>query len=148
MPPTCQLYVLRWPPDVSTVGACTVRSSKQIWTGLQWCPPDVTSRGRGSTCPMSGERWGCGVPYTVRSNASWVMVTTGPPNRMTDTCENITFPQLHHWLVVKTAAALWTPSLLPWYPIAAATALKLHQIVALQCERVLTLEHEMRYGTG
>ena len=33
-------------------------------------------------------------PCTVMSKTSWVMITGGPPNRITDTCENITFPQL------------------------------------------------------
>ena len=58
-------------------------SSKQAWTGLQWWPPDVTSRGardRGFYvwCLMEGA-------CTVRSNASWVMVTWGVPvDRETD----------------------------------------------------------------
>ena len=38
-----------------------------------------------------GQGWA--VPCTVRSNASWVVVTWGPPGQ-TDTTENIIFPQL------------------------------------------------------
>ena len=38
------------------------------------------------------------------SNTSWVMVTWGHTlNRMTDTCENITFPQLRLRAVISTA---------------------------------------------
>ena len=37
---------------------------------------------------------------TMRPTASWVLVTWDPLNRKTDTCENITFPQLH-WRAVK-----------------------------------------------
>ena len=55
-------------PDVSMKG-----SSKHVWTGLWSWSPDVTSVGRaGGTCMM-------------RSNASWVIVTWEPPDRMTDT---------------------------------------------------------------
>ena len=45
---------------------------------ILWWPPDV------STCRAC----------TVRSNASWVMVTLGPPvDKQTHTYENIIFPQ-------------------------------------------------------
>ena len=48
------------------------------WTGLQWSPPDVTSRSdvRREWIPnlMSSK----GRPCTVRPNASWVMVTWDP----------------------------------------------------------------------
>ena len=61
-------------------------SNEQVRTGLQWWQPDVTHRGQGLW-------WGQGVPgqmsgeggimargtCTVRSNASWVMVTWGLP---------------------------------------------------------------------
>ena len=36
---------------------------------------------------------------TVKSNASWVMVTWGTSFEQTYTNENITFPQLHWWAV-------------------------------------------------
>ena len=45
--------------------------------------------------------WGAGL--TVMSSASWVMVTRGPTpplNRVTDTTENITFPQLR-WQAIN-----------------------------------------------
>ena len=63
--------------------------------------------GRGCPHVPCVEGVGLGVPCTLRFNPSWVMVTWGPPplNRMTDTCENITFPKLHWW-VIKIAAAL------------------------------------------
>ena len=83
-------------------GPCTVRSSEQVWTDLQWWPPDVTSRGPWSgQVPMSGRRAGPGPGQscTVRSHAPWIMVTWGPPpplSGLTDTTENITFPQ-HLW---------------------------------------------------
>ena len=63
-------------------GPCTVRSSEQVWTDLQWWPPDVTSRGPWSgQVPMSGRRAGPGPgeSCTVRSHAPWIMVTWGPP---------------------------------------------------------------------
>ena len=46
-------------------GPCTVRSNEQVWTGLQWWPPDVTSRdeglgfgGRGSHVCRGPVQWG------------------------------------------------------------------------------------------
>ena len=74
-----------------------VSSSNQVWTGLQWWPPDVTSRRRGRSNagdPMLMCR-GC----TVRSNALWVMVTWGTPCEQTDMTENITFQLLRWWMV-------------------------------------------------
>ena len=69
-------------------------SSERVWTGLQWWPPDVTNRI--IPCSMSEGR-----PCTVRSSVRWVMVTWDPPpNRITDTCENIIFPQLR-WRMVN-----------------------------------------------
>ena len=50
----------------------TVRSNEQVWTGLQWWPPDVTSRGTRAGGPRSDVRGG--MLYSVRSNVSWVMV--------------------------------------------------------------------------
>ena len=70
--PTCQLHMLRWPPDVTTDGLVGVSSSDQVWRGLQSWPPDLTSS------------WGGVGGCTVRFNASWVMVTWGlPPARWT-----------------------------------------------------------------
>ena len=54
--------------------------------------------GGGGPCLMSVGGGGC----TVRSSASWVMVTWGPPLpcKQTNASENITFPQLR-WRAVK-----------------------------------------------
>ena len=58
IPPACQSYILRWSPD-------------------------ITSRGRGVPCLKGRTRGGGayleGLNCTDRSNASWVMVTWGPP---------------------------------------------------------------------
>ena len=45
--PACQMYILQWPPDVST-GGDRYSLSEQVWTSLQWLPPDVTNRGVGA----------------------------------------------------------------------------------------------------
>ena len=73
-------------------GSC----SEQIWIGLYWWPPDVTSSGRflSSDVPCPNER-----TCKVTSNASWVMVTYDSPFPLctewrTDTTENNTVPQL------------------------------------------------------
>ena len=56
--------------------------------------------GGGGPCTMRavevGPELGPGgeVPFMASFEISWVMVTWNPPNRMTDTTENITFPQL------------------------------------------------------
>ena len=60
-------------------------------------------QGHGVPCLMSEGRWGPLVS-TVRANASWVMVTWGPPSpvdRQTDIYESITFPQ-RCWQAVIT----------------------------------------------
>ena len=56
-------------------------SSEQVW------PPDVTSKGVGGSFWRGLVQWGLswtslnmsGGPWTVRSNASWVMATWDPP---------------------------------------------------------------------
>ena len=40
-------YASYWNAFFLYMYLCTVRSNKQVWTGLQWWPPDVTSRGQG-----------------------------------------------------------------------------------------------------
>ena len=96
-------------------------SNEQVWTDLQWWPPDVTSRGPklGQGVPglmsggwagsMAAVRGGSQVWYlggghcTVRSNASWVMITLGPLwiDRQTDKSENTTFSQLHQRVLMR-----------------------------------------------
>ena len=51
---TRQPYVFQWPPlGVSTSGDSR-SSSEQVWTGLRWWPPDVSSReGMSILGPMS-----------------------------------------------------------------------------------------------
>ena len=53
------------------------------------------------------ERTFRGGPCMARSNAPWIMVTWESPqlNRMTDTAENITLPQLR-WRAVKNKGTL------------------------------------------
>ena len=71
-----------------------VSPKEQVWTGLQWSSPDVTSRGQGSPRSDFWEWWGWA--RTVSSNASWIMAPT--PTSWTEwwtgKTENITFPQL------------------------------------------------------
>ena len=68
-----------------------------FWLGVG---SDVRVRAEGSWVPCLMSRWGEDRArrvgnYTVKSNASWLMVTWGPPiNRQTVTSEDITFPQL------------------------------------------------------
>ena len=72
-------------------------SSEQVWTCLQWWPPEVSSRGVGTLVPcqggvtqvsgreekypgpMSGQGETGGRVGAVMSNTSWVMVTLEPP---------------------------------------------------------------------
>ena len=95
MPPACKPYMFRCCHQMSVpVGYGS--SSEQVWTGLQWWPPDVTgreTRTRGhSMGTRDGVRVGLGIPTfdvnwevglrrtgAVRSKASWVMVTWGLP---------------------------------------------------------------------
>ena len=82
-----------WPSNKLVPPLWGGSSNEQVWTGLQWWPSDVTSRGWakvngpisdvcvgnqswGIPCLMS--EMGCG-PCRVRSNASWIMVIWGHP---------------------------------------------------------------------
>ena len=69
------------------------RSSK-VWTGLQWPPPDVTSRG--SPHLMSRGRYPTMWQYPLIHLIS-------PPSfyEQTDACENFTFPQTYLQAVIK-----------------------------------------------
>ena len=64
-------------------------SSERVWTGLQWCPPDVTSTGIGpQVWCLGGGRLSYHVTYPM------MHVICLPPCEQTDVCENITFWQL------------------------------------------------------
>ena len=77
-------------------GGCKVRS--HVWG---WGP-----------CRVRSHIWRGGGPCRARSNASWVMVTYGPLplNRITNTTENITFPQPCWQTVINES---WTFTILP-----------------------------------
>ena len=70
-------------------------SSEQVWTGLQWWPPDVTSKGPGH--PVSNV-WG-----TLYSEIQWVLVTCRHPSPcgQTDTHLRKQLPQLGWRTVIK-----------------------------------------------
>ena len=83
--------------------------NKKVFHYDGW-PPDVTSKGvpvhwgplsREGPCTVRCHVWGS---FTVRSNASWVMVTRDLPapwkDRQTDMTENIAFPQVC-WRIVN-----------------------------------------------
>ena len=103
VPPACQPYVLWWSPDVRT-GGPQVNKFEQVFSNCHQMSLAGGWAG-GVTCLVSrggDEARAC----TVRSNASWVMVTWGPTlNRMTETTENITFLQLR-WRAVITSCQI------------------------------------------
>ena len=71
------LYVFQYPPlDVSTIGEEVLEWTS--WTGLQWWPPHVSSRGTGHIWDLS----------------LWT-------DRQSHTTENITFPQIRHPLCLS-----------------------------------------------
>ena len=98
-------------------GPCAVGSNEQIWTSLQWWPPDVTNGGgrrlhvsclrlglgEGTRSHVRGVGLGMGLgayhvsslrdvgPCRVMFNALWVMATCGLTDWPTDMYENITF---------------------------------------------------------
>ena len=73
--------------------------NEQVWTGLQWSPPDATRRmllglmSRG-TLPYISQ----GVSYHVTYSMMHSMLS---PCEQTNTCENNTFPQRYWWMVTK-----------------------------------------------
>ena len=74
--------------SVVTRGRCG-SLNEQVWTGLQWSPPDVTKGSRSQVwCTGVG-----GYPYHVTYSIMLLMLPTYLHGQ-TDTCENITFPQL------------------------------------------------------
>ena len=105
--PLYQSYVFQWPLlHVRTGGGSS--SSEQICRGLQWWPPDTSTRRDGGRCHvwclcLEGGR----SPRSPRSDF-W-----GPTNLMmqsvpsrceeADACENITFPQIRLKVVVNIA---------------------------------------------
>ena len=84
-----------------------VSQNEQVWTGFQWSPPDVTSRGfpglmsRGSGVPCLTFSGVGGVTLPHLSEGS--TLPCGPsyeafdaiPHEQTNACENITFPQTY-----------------------------------------------------
>ena len=111
--PACQPYMLRCRNLMSVpVGGGVI--NEQVWTGLQWWPPDVISRGPGLGVYVWCWETGLGVIYLISrrgpgpvglySEVQYIMGnghmgTACPLSRMTDTTENITFPQLR-WQAV------------------------------------------------
>ena len=106
------------PPACADYNSCNTlvapvqwRSNDQVWKGLQWWQPDVTSRAIPSLMATAGRSLGSflrgggrarATPCTVRSNASWVILTWDslpPVGRQTHNCENITFLKLR-WRAV------------------------------------------------
>ena len=83
--PACQPYEL-WPPDVSTGRGCGVGGPQmnkfeqvssyghQMSLAGGWAWPEL-----GVPCLMARGAAAAGRGCTVKSNASWVMVTSGPP---------------------------------------------------------------------
>ena len=86
------------------------------YSGLQRWPPEATSRrglGLGDPCPVGSHVQGGGGnrrTCTVESNASWEIITCGPPGQ-TDTPENITFLQ-HRFMMFAVGYFALSPSLL------------------------------------
>ena len=95
---------LQWsPPDVTCRGGS---QNEQVWAGLHWWPPEVTNGGRGP------QVWCLGVPYLTFSWERWYptmwpipmmhLMLPSPSPQKTDAYENITFPQLRLGAVIKT----------------------------------------------
>ena len=109
--PAWQPYVFMKPPlDVRTVGGGR-SSSEQVWTGLQWWLPDVSSRG-GEGLDLRVWRWGGArspglmsrkrdtLPCDLSHDACGITTTLSPCGQ-TDVCENITFSQLRLRAVIN-----------------------------------------------
>ena len=76
---------------------------EQVWTGLQWWPPDAT--GKGWVCPGGEVGMSRGGGTRTMWPIPWRMWCYLPsPCPQTDACENITFPQLRLRAVIKSAA--------------------------------------------
>ena len=71
-------------------GGVSRYSSEQVWTGLQWWPPDVTNSLGGYVQRGMDMSRGVGSPYHVTYPIMHVMLLT----RVDRQSENITFPQL------------------------------------------------------
>ena len=59
-------------------------TTEQVWTGFCSWPLEVTSR-RGQGLDWAGGGWWQGIPYMMRSKASWVMARWDPSCEQTDT---------------------------------------------------------------
>ena len=96
----------------STATRCQYWSwSEKVWTGLQWWPPDVTSKGWCQGYPWSPMSQGQAGVYSkfqcIMDNGHM-----GPPvDRHTHMSENITFPQLRWRVVVISDCYLLTNSI-------------------------------------
>ena len=81
VPPACQPYVFQWPKDVSISGGGVLKRTSlnralDVTSREQgWAPMSLGGWGESHVWSPGGGARGC----TVRSNASWVMVTWGPP---------------------------------------------------------------------
>ena len=101
LPPVWKPYVIQfqWPHQMLLRGVVTL--PEQVWTSLQWSPPDVT---RGFPDLMSGERyptWPGGRSRYLPCDLSHDAFDATPSPWTVDTCENNTFPQLSLQAVIK-----------------------------------------------
>ena len=79
---------------------CSGSLNEQVWTGLQWSPPDATSRGPKVWCP--GGILPCDLSHDTFD------VTYPTSCEQTDACENITFSQLRLRAVINSTNATLT----------------------------------------
>ena len=67
------------------------------------CPPAATHAPHNHTCPPQPHMPPCNHTCTPHNHTCSPATTHAPPvNRITDTCKNITFPQLRLWAVTST----------------------------------------------
>ena len=95
--PHCMCFSSQ-PPVVSALGEVLNKFEQVSSLGYQMS----VRQGRALYRRWPGLRGRKRVSCTVRSNASWEMITWEPPeNRQTDMTENIAFPQLRWWTVLN-----------------------------------------------
>ena len=82
--------------------------NEQVWTGLQWSPPDGISGG--STGLMSR---GGGAPSDLSNEAFDVTYFSPPRCEQTNACENITFAQAY----LRAVKYVNKPMTLDWFEI-------------------------------
>ena len=98
-------------PDVSTYWGCPqVNKFEQVYSdGHQMSPSG----------PISEVQGRAGGTCTVRSNASWVMITWGTLpfhlNRQTDRGENITFLQLNNSMTLTLKVGMFSDDVTVYY---------------------------------